>query len=293
VCNDFCFVTIAVGEEYVQCAKRLAKDLETHAKGRGFVVFTDDPSRFESNNNVKSLIYEPLHKSIYLDKATVIEKTLEFHQAAVFIDADSRILSDIPEGISFNEGITCLSCCSLAKNCAVRINSRLRIRLPFTFLMSIPFKFIKYMRFLPHVNREKVRKIVQKVMLVEKVCGDKGVDPDKLRFFNEFLFAVKIDKKAREDFFDAYHQIAEEFESGGFFAGENVPLSIAALVVGLPVYHTVEVGDPLRSFKYFKDRIVNGKLRRGDRLTQTERMFLEERGRAAEFGIEKNANGAD
>ncbi len=96
--KDFCFCTLALGAKYRNLTKQLASNLETHSPGAALVILTDEPSDFNSNNNI--LAYKYRQQGILMcfhDRRLVIEKALTQFRTAIHIDADTKIVDNIPD----------------------------------------------------------------------------------------------------------------------------------------------------------------------------------------------------
>ncbi|QSJ19835.1 hypothetical protein JYQ62_14680 [Nostoc sp. UHCC 0702] len=100
--KDFCFCTLALGKKYRLLAQQLAKDLEKNAPGTFLVVYTDEPKDFSQQSNTIAEKYR--QKGIlfcYHDKRFVLEKALSEFPVAILIDADTRILKNVPDVVPF------------------------------------------------------------------------------------------------------------------------------------------------------------------------------------------------
>ena len=105
--NQFCFCTLALGEKYRLLAQKLAEDLAKHSPGTFLVLYTDEPKYFNSHGNILAFKHQQegiLH--CYHDKRLVMAKALSKFPSAICIDADTRILSNIPNDIEWTPGIT-------------------------------------------------------------------------------------------------------------------------------------------------------------------------------------------
>lgn len=107
---DYCFCTLALYSPYRLLAKDLAKDLSKHAPKATLIVFSDQPDDFKDHQNVLAFKYH--RKGIphcWNDRRFVIEKSLTMYRTAIHIDADTRIILDIPERLEWLPGITAMT----------------------------------------------------------------------------------------------------------------------------------------------------------------------------------------
>ncbi|NJO71651.1 MAG: hypothetical protein HC825_08105 [Oscillatoriales cyanobacterium RM1_1_9] len=105
--KNFCFCTLALGKRYRLMAGELAQDLEKHSPGTTLVICTDAPENFKSFSNVAP--YKHVQRGIhrcYHDKRFAIEKAIAQFPIVILVDADTRIVGDIPEDIDWQPGIT-------------------------------------------------------------------------------------------------------------------------------------------------------------------------------------------
>jgi hypothetical protein len=108
--QNFCFCTLALGNRYRLMAKELAEDLEKYSPGTSIIIYTDSPNDFKDCQNI--IAFKHYQKSILRcvnDKRFVLEKALSIYPVVIYIDADTRILSSIPDNIQWQPGITSLS----------------------------------------------------------------------------------------------------------------------------------------------------------------------------------------
>lgn len=104
--KDYCFGTLALHKPYRDLGKQLAIDLQNYSPGTMFVVLTDKPADFTNFENVLAIKHTQESPLLPLnDKRRVIEKGLQKFSSVIFIDADSRIVSDFPDNINWPPGI--------------------------------------------------------------------------------------------------------------------------------------------------------------------------------------------
>lgn len=107
---DYCFCTLALGSPYRLIAKNLAEDFKKFAPKVNLIIFSDQPDDFKNFENVKAFKYH--RKGIphcWNDRRFVVEKALSMYRTAIHIDADTRILANIPEQIEWLPGITAMT----------------------------------------------------------------------------------------------------------------------------------------------------------------------------------------
>ncbi len=105
--KKFCFCTLAISQRYCLLARELAVSLEQYAPRKMLIVYTDLPNKFENCSNV--LAFKHYQKGIHScmnDKRFVIEKALSMFDAAIFLDADSKIVAPIDHNMTIQPGIT-------------------------------------------------------------------------------------------------------------------------------------------------------------------------------------------
>ena len=88
-------------------AKELAGDLEKYSPGTSLVIFTDRPADFKEQSNV--IVYQHRQQGIQRcsnDRHLLIEKVLSVFPSAIHIDADTRLLGNLPDPMEFSPGIT-------------------------------------------------------------------------------------------------------------------------------------------------------------------------------------------
>lgn len=113
--KDYCFCTLALGGKYTGFARDLAMDIAKYFPGVKFVVLTDKPAGLSTFDNVLAF----RHKAVFPlfpfnDKVFVFKKALSLFSTAIYLDADSRILSPLPPNINWPEGI--ITPCDVRRN---------------------------------------------------------------------------------------------------------------------------------------------------------------------------------
>jgi hypothetical protein len=107
---DYCFCTLALRSSYRTIAKNLAEDLKKYAPKVTLIIFSDEPDDFKDYQNILAFKYN--QKGIphcWNDRRFVVEKALSMYRTAIHIDADTRILANVPEQIEWQPGITAMT----------------------------------------------------------------------------------------------------------------------------------------------------------------------------------------
>jgi len=196
--KDFAFCTLALGEKYRFLAKDLAKDLEVHSPGTMLVIGTDQPNDFCECTNVIAL--KQFQKGIlhcYHDKRFVIEKTLAKFLVAIQIDADTRIISDLPQTIEWSPGIT-------AGHTEVLVE---------------------------HVNQYNPERLTP----LQKIAQKLSISINDSIYVGESLFAVCRDNGKEKKFLKYWDIIARYLELNGIHSGEGNAIGLAAAKAGFNI----------------------------------------------------------
>lgn len=91
--SEFCFCSLAIGQQYRALALLLAQDIEKHSPGTKFIILTDRPQDFSHQSNVISYKHQQQGIKCYHDKRFAISKGLSHCDSCIYIDADMRIIS--------------------------------------------------------------------------------------------------------------------------------------------------------------------------------------------------------
>lgn len=196
--NNYCFCTLALGERYRAMAKELAKDIERHAPGVKFVVLTDKPRDFSGNSNV--LAFKHSQKNAWHcgnDKRFAVLKALAFFKTAIFIDADSRIVAEVPRDISWRSGIS-----------------------------GAHESLIKH---LTKYNPERLG-------IVNRLAAKLNISIDEIEWIGESLYIVTADSEGGElVFLDEFGRIGNYLELKGIHQQEGIQMGLAAAKAGWQV----------------------------------------------------------
>lgn len=194
--KEFCFATLALGKKYRALASLLAKDIEKYSPNTYFVVLTDYPTDFKNNPNVRAFKHRQQGVKCWHDKRFVIAKALQMFNTCIFINADMRILGEVPADIKWLPGITARSGCSIIKH-----------------------------------NKNKSNAFV----LIEDVAKTMDIDLQQAKWINEFLFIVKKDEGKEMEFLRLWEIMAHYFELNKVHSGEGNAIGLAAVKAGLPL----------------------------------------------------------
>jgi hypothetical protein len=112
----FGFATLAIGKKYRVLASLLAKDIEKYSPDTSLVIVTDNPGEFSDRPNVLAFKHQQQGVKCWHDKRFAIAKALELFNTCILVNADLRILGQVPPGIEWPPGITARSGCSIIKH---------------------------------------------------------------------------------------------------------------------------------------------------------------------------------
>ncbi|HLP88280.1 MAG TPA: hypothetical protein VK184_06770 [Nostocaceae cyanobacterium] len=194
--RDFCFCTLALGQKYRNLVKQLASDIEKYSPQTSLVICTDLPQDFQGISNV--LAYKHSRQGVlycYDDKRFAIQKALTKFRAAIFVDADTRILANVPENIVWPPGITCEG-------------------------------FVKILDHPPNQNIEGRKEAIQN--LAKKL----NVSLENTSWVNENLFIIARDGGKEIEFIKLWGKIGRYFEVNGVNTKDGNPIGLAAAKVG-------------------------------------------------------------
>ncbi|MCA1990918.1 MAG: hypothetical protein LDL41_02565 [Coleofasciculus sp. S288] len=196
--KEFCFCTLALGNKYRLLAKELARDLEQYSPGTVLVVGTDSPKDFKACNNVLAFKLKQagiLH--CYHDKRFVIDKALSRFRVAIQIDADTRIVDNVPDPIEWLPGITAGHLENLVEHVETYTPERLESLKEIALKLNIPL--------------------------------------EKTTYVGESLFFVSRDGGKEKEFIKHWDTIARYLELKGIHSGEGNAIGMAAAKAGLKI----------------------------------------------------------
>ncbi|AUT03231.1 hypothetical protein CLI64_24020 [Nostoc sp. CENA543] len=196
--QDYCFCTLALRKKYRQLTQQLAGELAKYAPGKMFVVLTDQPADFQDYANV--LAFKHNQRGIlhcYHDKSLVMELALAKFTAAIYIDADTTILSPLPENLHWKPGITAGHCENLVAHVTRYTPERL-----------------------PHIR---------------KVAAHLNITLEDAPYIGESLFMIARDEGREIEYLKYWAKIGRYLELRGIHAGSGNAMGLAAAKVGWDV----------------------------------------------------------
>ena len=196
--KNFCFSVLALKPKYQQLTQRLAGDLEKHSPGTTIVVGTDNPNAFKGYSNISAFKLEKkgiLH--CYHDKRFVIEEALKTFPTVIQIDADTRIVNDLPESIEPSTGLA-----------ALHVNNLVQ-----------------------HAQRYTPERVAHLRKLANKV----GVDVENAKYIGESLFAVSGPQEKTAEFLKQWDLMARYLELHRIHGGSGHGIGLAVAKAGLEI----------------------------------------------------------
>ncbi|BAY48227.1 hypothetical protein SAMD00079811_58480 [Scytonema sp. HK-05] len=196
--KDFCFCTLALGKKYRLLAQQLAKDLEENSPGTSIVIYTDEPEDFKSYGN--TLAYKHQQQGIllcYHDKRFVLAKALSIFHAAIYIDADTRILSRVSDNVDWQPGITAGH----------------------------------WENLIEHISKYSPERLEP----LKKVASKLNFPLENTKYIGESLFVIARDEGRESKFFEQWGMIGRYLELKGVHSGEGNAMGLAAAQVGWTV----------------------------------------------------------
>ncbi len=230
--KDSCFCTLALGKKYRLLTSQLAQDLALYSPQTPLVVLTDKPEDFLGLTNVLAFKHKPKGVKFYQEKRLVIAKAISMFNACIFVDADMRILGDIPTNLQWCQGITARTGSSIIKH-----------------------------------NKSKSRHL----QIIEKVAQKMNLNlTSEVKFINEFLFTVTRSGGKEQDFLQEWEKIAYYFELHGIHNGEGNAIGLAAAKSGLSIQFDSADRFPFFKDKIERMRIKHGKSKLEEKLIYFE-----------------------
>ncbi|MEM1425570.1 MAG: hypothetical protein AAGF75_03305, partial [Cyanobacteria bacterium P01_H01_bin.130] len=192
--NNYCFCTLALGKRYREYVLSLAQDLRQHAPGTKIVVFTDNPKDFVACANVLPFYHRQQGVlNCFHDKRFALAQSLSVYPSAIFIDADTRISTPVPEDVVWSPGIT-----GRWENLEEHVAKYCPERLP------------------------AIRAVSKKM----------GIDLPQVNWMGDSLFVITRDGGREQTFFDAWARIGLYMELNGIHAGQGIVMGLAAESMG-------------------------------------------------------------
>ena len=181
-------------------AKALAKDLEKHSPGRKIIIYTDRPNDFCKHENVIAFKHNQQSTLRCVnDKRFLLQKALSMYQAAIHIDADTKVLAKIPEQNEWFPGIT-----ACHKN------------------------------LLEHMQKT----VLQYIDAFKKVASKIDLQDSSLEnalWIGESIYVIARDEDKELEFFRLWGMIANYMELKGLHPGDGNIMGLAAAKVGMKV----------------------------------------------------------
>ncbi|MGL5081555.1 MAG: hypothetical protein ACRC8A_08710 [Microcoleaceae cyanobacterium] len=177
-------------------AIELAYDLEKYSPGTTLVICTDSPKDFERCPNV--LLYRHTQQGIhrcYHDKRFPLERALSQFPVAILVDADTRIVKDVPENIDWQPGITS----GVTNGILVHGGNK------------------------DHATRLKC---------IQDIAKKLGVLPEQVDWTEENLLVMTRDNGKEMDFLNAWGKIGRYLELNHLHSGSGNAIGLAAASVG-------------------------------------------------------------
>ena len=199
--KDFCFCTLALGHRYRLMAQKLAEDLVKYAPHTQLIIYTDYPKDFSNNSNV--VAFKHTQQSTLRcvnDKRFLLQKSLSIYPAAIFVDADTRIISNLPEKIQWSPGITA---------CHKNLIEHLQKRDP----KSLDF----------------LRKTASKVGIGKNTWG-------QVQWVGESIYIITRDQGKEIEFLETWGMIVNYLELHNVHLNDGNIMGIAAAKVGWTIH---------------------------------------------------------
>jgi hypothetical protein len=192
---DYCFCTLALRSSYRTLAKNLAEDLKKYAPKVTLIIFSDEPDDFKDYENVLAFKYS--QKGIphcWNDRRFVVEKALSMYRTAIHIDADTRILANVPEQIEWLPGITAMTD-----------------------------------DLLPHAHKWMY---APDVKLMQNVANEFKIPLEKAKIIYESLYIITKDEGREFEFLNQWDILAKTLELKGYTSSDGYLMGMAAHQVG-------------------------------------------------------------
>jgi hypothetical protein len=195
--TGFCFASLALGRSYRDMAKLLASDLARFAPDQILVIATDAPEEFAACANVRTLA----HRQVGLfrcinDKRFAISFALaNYAETVIFIDADTRVIGELPGEIRMDSPIATVWTPNLAEHAESWLG--------------------------PKEKRS-----------FQRTARAFGSDPATAKFIWDNLFAVRRDQGRERVFLQIWGLVTQSFDFQGANITDGYCMSIAASVVG-------------------------------------------------------------
>ena len=221
--QNFCFCTLALGERYHEITKDLIADLAIHAPHTKIVIYTDNPAFFKDDASVLAFPHRQegiLH--CYHDKRFAIAQSLSRYPAAIFIDADTRVVAPVPENMTWEPGMTA---------CGEDI--------------------------VAHISRWTPKRLDR----VRRVAEKREVSLEGTYWIGEALLVIARDGGREKTFLEEWGKIGRYLELKGIHAGSGNAIGLAAAKAGLQINQNTENWKTLNKLAQHFDESHNKKQR--------------------------------
>jgi uncharacterized C2H2 Zn-finger protein len=235
-----------LGRRYRSHAFLLAQDIAKHSPETSPVILTDKPQEFKKYLNVLAFKHQQQSLGCYHDKRFVIAKALSLFDTCIFVDADIRILDDLPQDRKWLSGVTARSCTSIIQHNKIYIDS---------------------------VNEASKAKRTRDLEILDKLAKKLDLDlaDTNLQFVMEMLFVVTRENGKEIEFLKYWDTIALYCELNGFYGAEGYAIGLAAAKAGLPV-----IWDEMEDLVYFKDWVEQQKIKKGKANPETTVIYFQQ-----------------
>lgn len=241
--SEFCFCSLAIGQQYRALALLLAQDIEKYSPNTVFIVLTDKPQDFRHQSNVISYKHQQQGIKCYHDKRFAISKALLHCDSCIYIDADMRIIAPMaPIEWIHEAGIAARACDSMSKK-YVKITEK-------TANSKLEKEYI--------ITRQAAKKL------------DLDKDWQNIKFIYEYLFAVTKDNGKEVKFIEYWGKLAPYFELNGVLDGEGNAIGLAAAKAGLTVRWC-----EMKGISFFKDRTEMVRVKKGESSMEEMSVYFE------------------
>lgn len=229
--ESICFCTAAFGKEYILLAKLLAEDINQFAPDHFFVILTDKPILFKDHPNVIAIKHWCRGVKPYHERRFAIQYALSLSSTVMYLDADVRICSPLPQGLNFEPGLTARSCTDMKKHLQNHFDQ-------------------------PYLTPERQRK----QHIIESMANKVGVDlyTSSLKFINEFLFVIKADEGRELEFLRLWGELAIYADTLGLHNNPTYAMALAAAKSNFSIYHS-----EMNGLNFFDNRIEKIRIKQG------------------------------
>ncbi|MBD2346865.1 hypothetical protein [Anabaena subtropica] len=229
--ESICFCTAAFGKEYILLAKLLAEDIHQFAPGHVFVILTDKPIFFQNHPNVIAIKHWCRGVKPYHERRFAIQYALSLSSTVMYLDADVRICSPLPQDLNFAPGLTARSCTDMKKHLQHQFDQ-------------------------PSLTPERQRK----KHIIESMANKVGIDiySSSLKFINEFLFVIKADEGRELEFLRLWGELAIYADTLGLHNNPTYAMALAAVKSNFLIFHS-----EMNGLNFFDNRIEKIRISQG------------------------------